>query len=366
MRPEVALERLAVSAYTVPTDAPESDGTMAWDATTLVLVEAHGGGTVGLGYTYGPEPVAALIAGTLAEVVAGADVMAPQRAWAAMRRALRNAGQPGVGAMAVSAVDVALHDLRARLLGVSLSRALGAFRDEVPAYGSGGFTSYSLERLAEQLGGWADAGFARVKMKVGREPARDPQRVAAVREAIGNRATLMVDANGAFTPDVALGWADRFGGFGIDYFEEPVSSDDRAGLRRVRDGAPPGMAIAAGEYAWSLFDADGLLADEAVDILQADVTRCGGITELVRIDGLCKARCRPFSAHCAPAVAAHACCAMETVVHLEYFHDHVRVERLLFEGTLEPVGGALRPDPGRPGLGLELRRSDAEAYRCWP
>lgn len=366
MRPDVSVDSLAVRAYTVPTDAPESDGTMEWDSTTMVLVEAHGGGEIGLGYTYGPDAAALLIAGTLADVVQGADALAPQQAWAAMRRALRNAGQPGIGGLAVSAVDIALHDLRARLLGVSLSRALGAFRDRVAAYGSGGFTSYPLERIEAQLGGWAQEGFGRVKMKVGRDPASDPKRIGAARAGVGEVVRLMVDANGAFTPSEALAAAGFYADAGIDYFEEPVSSDDHAGLRRVRNGAPGGVAIAAGEYAWSLFDAHALLEAGAVDILQADVTRCGGITELVRIDGLCKARCLPFSAHCAPAVSAHACCALETVVHLEYFHDHVRLEGMLFDGTLAPEGGELRPDPSRPGLGLELRVADAERYKSWP
>ncbi len=99
-----------------------------------------------------------------------------------------------------------------------------------------------------------------------------------------------------------------------------------------------------------------------MDILQADVTRCGGITNLLRVDGVCKGRQIPFSAHCAPAISAHACCAVESLVHLEYFHDHVRVESMLFDGTLDPEGGHLRPDPSRACLGLELKRSEAEQY----
>jgi L-alanine-DL-glutamate epimerase-like enolase superfamily enzyme len=299
----------------------------------------------------------------LADVAVGVDALAPQQAWAPMRAALRNAGQQGIGALALSAVDTALHDLRAKLLGVSLAAALGAFREEVPVYGSGGFTSYSLERLREQLGGWAGQGLNRVKMKVGRDPSADPARLRAAREAVGDQARLMVDANGAFTPSQAIAWADAYGEAGVDWFEEPVSSDDVAGLARVRDACPAGMSVAAGEYVWSLFDAERLLAGAAVDVLQADVTRCGGPTELLRIDALARARNRPFSAHCAPAVSAHAGCAMESLIHLEYFHDHVRLERMLFDGVLEPQEGALRPASGTPGLGLELRSQDAEPYR---
>ncbi|BBL80034.1 mandelate racemase [Rubrobacter xylanophilus] len=355
------VEGLEVLACTVPTDAPESDGTLEWDSTTMVLVEARGGGEKGLGYTYGDVSVGRFITSKLAGVAEGSDALSPPAVWARMQVAIRNAGRPGVGAMAVSAVDVALWDLKAKLLGVPLADALPRFHAEVPIYGSGGFTSYSLKRLQEQLGGWAAAGIPRVKMKVGREPGKDPERVRAVREAIGEGVELMVDANGAYTRKQALYWAEAFAReFGITYLEEPVSSEDREGLRMLRDRGPGGVAIAAGEYEWTLaqlFDLAG-----CVDILQADVTRCGGITALLRTDGICRGRQIPFSAHCAPAISAHACCAMESLLHLEYFHDHVRVERLLFEGTLQPENGRLRPDPDRSGLGLELRRSEAERY----
>lgn len=360
MGERVSVEKIEVSAYTVPTDSPESDGTLRWDSTTLVLVEVAGGGERGLGYTYGDLSVGKFVESKLEGLVEGADAMSPPAAWAAMQGAIRNAGRPGVGAMAVSAVDVALWDLKARLLGVPLADVLPRFHDAVPIYGSGGFTSYSLDRLQGQLGGWVEEGIPRVKMKVGREPERDPERVRAAREAIGDGVELLVDANGAYTRKQALYWAERFAEAGIFYLEEPVTSEDREGLRLLRDHGPGGLAIAAGEYEWTLAQLAGLSG--CVDILQADVTRCGGITNLLRVDGICKGRNIPFSAHCAPAVSAHACCAMETLVHLEYFHDHVRVEGMLFDGVLRPDGGRLHPDPSRPGLGLELKRSEAERY----
>jgi L-alanine-DL-glutamate epimerase-like enolase superfamily enzyme len=355
------IERIDAAAYTVPTDEPESDGTLEWDATTIVVVHASGGGETGLGYTYGPAPIAAVVTGMLAGVVRGRDALATRAAAMAMRAALRNAGQAGMGAMAQSAVDLALHDLRARLLGLPLSRALGAARAEVPIYGSGGFTSYSLERLADQLGGWAGDGIPRVKMKVGRDPAGDEERLAAARAAVGPDVELMVDANGAFTPARAREWAYRYAAHGVRYLEEPVSSDDVDGLRLVREGGPPGMAVAAGEYAWSPRDVRRLLG--AVDIAQADATRCGGLTELVAIDALCAAHGTPLSLHCAPAVSAHCACALSQLVHLEYFHDHVRLEGMLFDGVLAPVGGTLTPDPTVPGHGLSLREDMAGRYR---
>jgi L-alanine-DL-glutamate epimerase-like enolase superfamily enzyme len=247
-------------------------------------------------------------------------------------------------------------------MGVCLADALPRFAASVPVYGSGGFTSYSLERLAEQVSGWVAEGIPRVKIKVGRDPDADPARLDAVRDAIGADVELYVDANGAFDADTALMWAERYRSeWDVSYFEEPVSSEDLRGMARVRDGAPGACAIAAGEYAWSLADLARLAP--CVDVLQADVTRCGGITAFTRADGIARAFGLPLSAHCAPALSAHACCAWESLAHLEYFHDHTRIEAMLFDGVLSPEGGVLTPDRSRPGLGLELKRADAERYR---
>ena len=244
---------------------------------------------------------------------------------------------------------------------MSLADLLGRWHAGISLYGSGGFTSYSHARLREQAASWRDAGLDAVKIKVGRDPAADPQRLAVTREAVGEDARLMVDANGAFTPQRAIAACETYERFGVTYFEEPVSSDDPPGLARVRDHAPVAMEIAAGEYATNIFAFVALL--DAVDVLQADVTRCGGITGVLRADALARSRCLPLSAHCAPAVSAHVFAACETAVSLEYFHDHVRVESMLFDGVLTPVGGKLIPDPARPGLGLELKRAEAERFR---
>jgi L-alanine-DL-glutamate epimerase-like enolase superfamily enzyme len=360
---DVAVERVNVSAFRVPTDEPESDGTLEWDSTTAIVVEVHAGGEVGIGYSYGDVSSATFIESILSDAVAGADALAPPLAWGRMQAAARNAGRVGAGAIAISAVDIALWDLKAKLLGVCLADALPRHRLSVPVYGSGGFCSYSDDRLREQLTGWRDDGFGWVKIKIGREPDRDPRRLDVARAAIGDDVGLFADANGAYERKQALGWAHRLRReWGVSYFEEPVTSDDREGLRLLRDQGPPGLEIAAGEYGWGLVDLAGLIDAGAVDVLQADVTRCGGITNFLRVDGLCKARSMPLSAHCAPAVSAHACCASESIVHIEYFHDHVRVESLLFDGTISPAGGHLEPDRSRPGLGLELKRADAERY----
>jgi L-alanine-DL-glutamate epimerase-like enolase superfamily enzyme len=359
--PDAAIEQIDLAAYEVPTDAPEADGTLAWDATTLVVVHARAAGETGIGYTYADLATAKLIETKLAGVVRGRDAFAPQAAWSAMVGAIRNLGRPGISSMAIAAVDCALWDLKARLLELPLCKLLGMAHQCVPVYGSGGFTSYSTTRLQEQLAGWVERGIPRVKMKIGSEPDHDPGRVRCAREAIGPNAELFVDANGAFDPKWALALAQRFREeAGVSWFEEPVSSDDLRGLRLVRDRGPAGMAIAAGEYG---YDA-GYFARmvDAVDVLQADVTRCAGITELLRVDGICRAHNVPLSLHCGPAIHLHPGLALERLAHLEYFHDHVRIEQLLFDGAVGPRRGALWPDLDRPGNGLEFKRADAERY----
>ncbi len=358
----IPIERVEVAAYRVPTDAPESDGTIAWDSTTLVLVEATGGGETGLGYSYADKATAELIRDSLADVVQGRDAMAVPGAWSAMVEAIRNLGRPGIASMAVSAADAALWDLKARLLGLPLVTLLGAVRDAAPVYGSGGFTSYSIERLKDQLGGWVAAGIPRVKMKIGRDPAADLGRVRAAREAIGTDAELFVDANGAYARKQALAQANRFAELGVSWFEEPVSSDDLEGLRLLRDRAPASMEIAAGEYGYDLPYFRRMLEAGAVDVLQADATRCGGITGFLRVGALCEARSLPLSAHCGPSIHAHPACSLPSFRHLEFFHDHDRIEHMLFDGALTPEGGALRPDLSRPGLGLEFKRRDAARF----
>jgi L-alanine-DL-glutamate epimerase-like enolase superfamily enzyme len=361
---DVRVEGLDVAAYQVPTaTAEESDGTLVWDSTSLVVVTVRGGGHTGLGYTYCHPAAAQVIAGKLAGAVEGADALSPGAAWAEMQAQARQLGHAAIAEMAISAVDIALWDLKAKLLDVCLADALPRFRESVPVYGSGGFTNYTPERIREQLGGWAAQGFKSVKVKVGRDKPADPGRLQVAREAISDAVELMVDGNGAYTPKEALFWADRFAcDHGVTYFEEPVTSQDLDGLRLVRERGPAGLAVAAGEYGWNLPYFRTMLDAGAVDVLQADVSRCGGITNLLRVDALCKARAMPFSAHCVPAVSAHACCAMETIVHTEYFFDHVRIEGMLFDGTLEAAAGVLTPDRSRPGLGLELRGADAAEY----
>jgi len=358
------IETVRAAAYEVPTDRPEADGTMQWNSTTLIVVEVEAGGRTGLGYTYTGAMVVGLIQGKLAEALQQCDAMDVPRAWHAMQGAVRNMGRDGLAATAISAVDAALWDLKARLLDVPLALLLGRCRDAVPIYGSGGFTTYTDDELREQLAGWVERdGCAWVKMKIGTHPDQDPHRVAVAKQAIGGR-TLFVDANGALSARHALLLAKRFAREqGVAWFEEPVSSDDLAGLRLLRDRVPGGMDIAAGEYGYSLDYFRRMLQAGAVDVQQADLTRCGGVTGFLRVAALCEAHHTDLSGHCAPAVHLHAACVAPGLRHLEWFHDHVRIEHMLFDGAPVPKDGLIRPDLSRPGMGLAFKQRDAERYR---
>lgn len=360
---QVPIESMRVSAYRVPTECPESDGTLEWTATTMVLVEVQAGGHRGLGYTYGHQACATLIRELFVELLVGHCALAPRAAWLKMVDAIRNQGRPGLSSMAIAAVDIALWDLKAHLLELPLATLLGQVQPAAPLYGSGGFTSYSAEQLQEQLIGWVDGGISRVKMKIGREPGRDIERIRIARQSIGQGPELYVDANGAYDRKQALAMAEGFREYDVSWYEEPVSSDDLAGLHLLRDRVPAGIEISAGEYGYDLVYFRRMLEAGAVDVLQADITRCGGVTGFCDVAALCDAFQIPLSTHCAPALHVHPACSVARLRHLEYFHDHARIESMFFDGVIEPEGGALRPDLSRPGLGLAFRRPDAEHYR---
>jgi L-alanine-DL-glutamate epimerase-like enolase superfamily enzyme len=357
---------VATSVYTVPTDLPEADGTLAWDSTTVVVVTVESEGHSGLGWTYAPAAAATLIEGELSAAVDGADALSPPAANERMSRAVRNAGREGVAACAISAVDVALWDLKAKLLDVPVHTLLGAVRDSVPVYGSGGFTSYDDETMRRQLEHWvSDQQIPRVKIKVGEswgsQEARDLHRIELARDVIGEEADLFVDANGGYHRKQAIRVARRAADLGLVWFEEPVSSDDLHGLRAVRERVD--CDVTAGEYGWNLPYFERMCGHGAVDCVQIDVTRCGGITTFAQITAVAHAHGLDVSAHCAPSLHTPVALATSNLRHIEWFHDHVRIEHMLFDGAPQAAGGSVRRGSDAPGHGLTLRSADAERFR---
>lgn len=360
--PENSIKSVEASAYSIPTDAPEGDGTLRWDSTTLVLCEIHADGALGIGYTYGNKATAVAAEELAQKCLVRRSALDIPALYESMVEQVRNDGSRGIASMAISALDVALWDLKAKLLNCSVADLLGAATPSVAVYGSGGFTTYSNDQLAKQLHGWVAEGIKSVKMKIGAQPNADLDRVRAARAAIGPNAELFVDANGAFNARQAMWFAEHFVDDNVTWFEEPVSSDHLADLRSIRDRAPGAMEIAAGEYGYDCFYFRRMLEARAVDVLQLDATRCKGFTGFLQGAAIAAGFGCPISAHCAPSIHMHAGCAAAGFRHVEYFHDHARIEQMLFDGFIAPVDGRLTPDRSRPGLGLTFKRKDAERF----
>ncbi len=359
------IDELKVCVFTIPTEEPESDGTLTWKATTVVVVQASAANVVGVGFTYATGACARLIHDVLREALIGQDAFDISKNWSTMVRSIRNFGRPGVASMAIAAVDCALWDLKARLLELPLVKLLGQVSDTVPIYGSGGFTSLSNEELALEFSHWVhEQGIPRVKMKVGEawgtNCERDLERVQFARDVIGDETSLFVDANGGYNVKQAIRMAKAYEQLNVTWFEEPVSSDHLVSLAQIRSQTI--IDVAAGEYGYDLFYFKSMCDAQAVDCLQADASRCAGISEWLRVASLAESHGLQISGHCAQSLHAHPACAVSNIRHLEYFADHARVDRLLFDGVLEPVDGVLRPDLTRPGLGLDLKTVDAEKY----
>lgn len=356
MTPAAPVDQLEVRALSFPTPAPESDGTLTWDHTSVVTVEARAGSRVGLGWSYTSPAAAEIIRSVLAAEVVGQDPSSPARLWERMHRACRNLGTRGVVMAAISAVDVALWDLRSKQLDLPLADLWGAQRTSVPVYGSGGFTSLSTDQLDEQVEGWLRAGCSAVKLKIGENwgcnVARDLDRVARVVARVHDAAEVMADADGAYSRSEAMRVGQDLDLLGVRWFEEPVSSEDLRGLGQLRDAL--NCEVAAGEYIWELSDASSMC--DAVNCVQLDVTRCGGFTGWRRCASYAHAAHVPVSAHCAPALHLPLGIADDALRNIEWFSDHVAVEDQLVEGAPVVRDGRIASGrPSTPGHGYQLK-----------
>lgn len=365
-RTDAVIDSVTAAAYRIPTDRPEADGTLSWNSTTLVVAEVTGAGVTGWGYTYGAQACVPVIRGVLADAIRGGSVLDIPLAWTSMVRALRNIGRQGVAGCALSAVDTALWDLKARAMGIPLADLFGRARGAAPVYGSGGFVTYDEPTARDQLEHWTgDLRIPRVKIKIGQDRGgdvrRDLERVAFARHVIGPDVDLFVDANGAYRRKQAVRVGRQLAESGVTWFEEPVSSDDLAGLRLVCESLD--CDVAAGEYGYDLAYFGRMVAAGAVDCLQIDVTRCGGYSEWLRVAALAAAHGLEVSAHCAPSLHLPVALAAENLRHIEYFHDHVRIEEMVFDGVVRPVRGVLNGNGLAPGHGLTVKRAVADAFR---
>lgn len=362
-RPDTIVDGVEAAVYRFPTPKAEADGTLTWDATTAVTVTVHGGGVTGLGWTYSSPAAATVINTHFTSLVCGRGVHDIASTAAAMQNAARNFGASGLVGQAISAVDIALWDLKAKLLDVPLATMFGACRAAVPIYGSGGFVSGSESDLSSDVSEWEAAGCRAMKIKIGKDRGEalswDFDRVALLRELAPAGVELMVDANGAYRSGDARRIGRALERFDVRWFEEPVSSDDIRGLDVLRHSLH--CDVAAGEYIGTTYDAQRLAP--VVDCLQADVTRCGGYTGFLRVAAIASAHNLEISAHCAPALHAPVAAAVPHLRHVEWFSDHVRLEPLLAQGVPSVGDGAMVVQRDRPGHGMTLAEG-ADNFSC--
>jgi len=351
-----------VRAYRIPTETPESDGTLNWQSTTLILVTLSSGTETGLGYTYGNKGLRDFIGDLIKKGAVDEDAFQIEKIWGKLVRLIRNEGRTGEGSMAIAAIDNALWDLKAKLLNVPLGYLLGLSREKVEAYGSGGFTNYSMPQLENQIAAWREAGFKKVKIKIGAPPEVEFERLTHVRRWCGDGMKLFVDANEAYDLMTAREIADILKELNIGWFEQPIFAQDIEGMHDLKMQFPSGIYLTTGEYVYNVDDARRFLAGDAADVLQLDITRCEGLTGFLKCAHLCEAYNIPVSSHCAPALHVSPACSVAGLRHVEYFFDHARIEKRLFDGVPEPKAGWLTPDLGRNGHGLEFKFEDAERY----
>jgi L-talarate/galactarate dehydratase len=262
----------------------------------------------------------------------------------------------GIASMAISAIDISLWDLRARMLGLSLSKALGQARSRVPCYGSGKASpSLSLEDLAELSAGYIRDGFKAIKIRVGREPTRDIARLTAVREAIGPEALIMCDGNERLSLPAALWLGKQMADLSIFWFEEPVLSQDIEGYRRLRAELP--MAISMGEHVFSRRDFMPFVREGLADVLNPDICFVGGISETMKIGHVADSFGLGLAPHFMSVLSVHIAAALPRSTYVEYypFMDDLLVHQLVVEN-----GELVVPD--RPGHGVEFTE---EAWRTW-
>ena len=348
------IERVTTEVRRFPTPYPEADGTLQWDATTAVTVTLEADGVIGLGWTYSSPAAAAIIEHHLSPAINGRDVADIEAGWQAMHRQGRNFGTRGLYMQAMSAVDIAWWDLKARSMRCALTTLLGRCHERVRVYGSGGFTTLTEPELAEQIDEWHRLGCTGMKIKIGesfgKRVDRDLRRVRRARGLAGPDVELMVDANGGYRTGQAKRVGAELDELGVTWFEEPVSSDDVIGLRVLRDTLR--CDVTAGEYAADVYDVRALLG--AVDCLQLDATRCGGYSGWLTCAALAQSHNLEVSAHCAPALHAPVAAATPNLRHVEYFADHAALEPQLVTGTPQVCDGHLHPAPDVVGHGMTL------------
>lgn len=354
-----SIGKIDVHLVSAPVTAGFADATRKVETIGFVIVRVTTAeGLEGVGVTYhevGGEAVVALIRRNMVPKLIDRDPLQTEAIWQEFFHYLRGVGRKGLTFCALSAIDVALWDLKGKITGLPVCRLLGGDRTRVPVYASGGWTSYDDDQLVDEMRGMVARGYRMVKFKVGvdggRNLRRDAERVRKVREAVGPDVDLLLDANNCFDAATAVQLANRIREYDIRLFEEPVFADDIPGLARFRRGTD--IPLATGEHEYTKFGVRDLLLHGAADIVQVDGARAGGYTEMLKCAALTQAWNVPFAPHAMENVHLHLVAAVPNAIFLERLLMFEDITAAVFKGAPVPVDGHMTV-PDLPGLGLVL------------
>ena len=321
-------------------------------------------GLEGLSPSGGGRAGQTLIEGTFKELLVGQDPLNIEKIWDDLFWCVRGVGRKGLAFCALSAVDVALWDLKAKHFNVPLYQLLGPYTDSVPVYGSGGWTNFNTEELVAEQTGYVERGFKAVKMKVGKDfgmsEREDIQRLAAVREAVGDDIEIYIDANNGYYAKQAIYMGKAFEEYRVGWFEEPVLADDIDGLAAIAKAID--IPVATGEHEYTKFGFKELIARGGADIVQPDVGRVGGITEWMKVAHLAHAFNLPVAPHAYQLIHLHLACATPNLKVVEYLGIAEESDKTVYKEWSPPKDGMWSPDPNKLGLGLELDPEAVEKY----
>lgn len=350
----------------VKPDQDVSDSTWKLETMGYVVVRiTTEDGITGFGYTYdvAGEAVRELITKTMSRVVVGRNPFETEAIWTDVMNLMRGVGRKGLVLCALSIIDIALWDIKGKAMDMPLYRLLGGNRTSVPVYASGGWTSYSEHELLEEVDRFKDLGYTKIKMKVGvdfgQSPKTDIRRIRAVRNHLGDDIDLMIDANNAWDASTAIKVAYALSDCNLFFFEEPVIADDIPGLATVKSKIT--IPVATGEQEYTKYGARDLILGGAVDILQMDVTKCGGITEWLKIAAIAQAWNIPFAPHAMHYAHMHLVAAAPNGLMLENLFMHQKVNDLLLVDPPVPKNGYLKI-PDKPGCGIDINEEHLRTY----
>jgi L-alanine-DL-glutamate epimerase-like enolase superfamily enzyme len=360
-RPEdMKIKDVRTTRLSVPLKAPIADSThilnrIQWILVDVLTDEGLTGNSFMLTFDYGPELLQRIVDAELKPLILGKDPQHIAQIWELCHSHCEYTGQSGVAAWGIAAIEIALWDLLGKRLGAPVYRLLGAYREEIPAYGSGGWLSYSLDELLAEANSYLQRGFKMVKMKVGSpDPKRDIERVREVRRLVGENIRLMVDANQAWQPHQAIAFARQVQDENIFWLEEPVAKDDVDGYARVASSID--IPVATGEREYLLTAFRELLA-RGTAIVQPDALRIGGISQCLKVAHLAEAFNRLVAPHFYKEIDVHVLATVRNGLFLEYFSwlDDLLVHPLVVADGVARV-------PQEPGLGISFKPEAVREY----